>query len=94
MAKKFRRRPFFPTRQGIHDHDAIGLIHIVDGEESFIEWYDKDIHITRSIDERLSRKSSRWRSLPKEQRYKIIHQALGVQGIFDLIAFEKRQGIK
>ncbi len=94
MAKKRKKRRFFPTRRGVADSHAIGIVHIDDGEEKFIKWYDKNVHITRSIDIRLSRKSARWRAMSQEQRYKIIHSALGVQGIFDIVAFEKRWDIK
>ncbi len=89
MAKK-RRRRFRPEFRGVSDSHAIG---IENTRKGFIDWYDKDVHITRSIDERLSKKSARWAAMSQERRYKIIHTALGVQGIFDIVQFEHTQGI-
>ena len=56
-------------------------------------FYEKHVHITRSIDEAASARSVNWRRKSQKERYRIIHSALGVQGIFDIFAFYRAQGI-
>ncbi len=86
--RKVRRRRTPSTDfRGVADFDAVGLQNRTTGA---IDWYDKNVHITRSIDIRISSKSARFAAMSQKQRYKIIHSALGVQGIFDIVAFENR----
>lgn len=51
---------------------------------SLAKFYGDKIHITRSIDEYLSRNKKGWSDQPQEERYKKIHIALGVQWLFEL----------
>ncbi len=82
MPKKRRRSKTLPTHgvQETSEHIAKELAH----------FYNERIHITRSIDEAASAKSDKFANLSQEQRYYIIHTALGVQPIFTMARFVKR----
>ena len=54
------------------------------------QFYNDRIHITRTIDEAASARNKKFGSLSQEQRYYIIHTALGVQPLFTLAKFVKR----
>ncbi len=53
------------------------------------EYYSKNIHITRSIDEQLCKMSAKWCSMPRQKRYDLIHTGLGVKWLFDLAEADK-----
>lgn len=37
------------------------------------EFYDKNIHITKDIDDIMSKISKKWKNLSKKERYNLIH---------------------
>ncbi len=47
-------------------------------DKQFIRWYNKNIHLTRSADEKVASKVPIWLSLALPIRYRIIHILWGV----------------
>ncbi len=52
--------------------------------DEIANFYSENVHITRSIDERLCKMSAKWCKIPQRERYQWIHQGLGVKWLFDL----------
>lgn len=94
LARK-KKRPF--SRRKIRD---LGLAHehgefdpFGNARRATLEFYRKNIHITRSIDEIIVSLSPRFAALSQERRYELIHTGLGVQGIIEFLesdAWQKR----
>ncbi len=60
-------------------------------EQNFVNWYDRNIHITRSSDEHVGAAIPVWFKISKSTRYRILHAIMGVDGAIEMYNKDRKE---